>query len=489
METILIKALQLILALSLLVLVHELGHYTFARIFKIRVEKFYLFFNPWISLLQYDPAKGILRILTRDTEKKVTENGEEKSVEQRRQVATIRVGRDRTATGEKIPAWRQTIYGLGWLPLGGYCAIAGMIDETTSKEDLAAEPQEWEFRSRPVYQRLLVMIGGVLFNFIAAVLIYIGMAWHWGEQYIPIREAHEGFDFAPSALEAGFRNGDIPLTADGRDIDAADSDWMYAMARAKEVTVLRGGQDTVTITLPENFIFRVNDDGEFLAYRLPVVVAQTVGGEAAAKAGIEKGDRIVAVDTIPTPAYTELLPALAAYAGREVNITVERDGRLLTLLATPSDGGKLGFQLAPIQDVYPAVMRQYSLFASIPRGIKLGTTTLANYIDSMRFVFTSDGAKSVGGFGAIGNMFPERWSWYSFWGITAFISLALAFMNILPIPALDGGHVLFLLWEMVTRRKPSLEFLEYVQYAGMGFLLLLLLYANGMDIYRAFFTN
>ena len=475
METFLFKALQLVAALSLLVLVHELGHYFFARIFKIRVERFYLFFNPWISLLQYDPAKGTLRLISTDKEDGTP-----------RQLATIRVGRDLTASGKPIPAWRQTIYGLGWLPLGGYCKIAGMIDETTSKDDLSAEPNDWEFRSRPAYQRLLVMVGGVLFNFIAAVVIYIGMAWHWGEKYIPFDNAYEGFDFVPEAIDAGFRTADIPLSADGRRLDASDSDWMLALAEAKSVTVLRNHRDTVEITLPDDFIFRINEAGAFLAYRLPAVVAATVPGEAAAKAGMMTGDRIVAVDTIDTPSYTELAPALLTYAGRETDITVVRDGHAITLRATPSDGGKLGFQLTPLTDVYPTVSKNYGFLGSIPRGVSLGTSTLGNYVSSLRHVFSSEGAKSIGGFGAIGNMFPEKWSWYGFWNITAFLSLALAFMNIIPIPALDGGHVLFLLWEMVTRRKPSEKFLEMAQYAGMMFLFALLLYANGMDLFRAF---
>lgn len=485
MDAIVIKALQLVAALSLLVLIHELGHYVFARIFKIRVDRFYLFFNPWVSLIQYDPARGTLRFLTRDTETKDKDNPE-KTVKTSRQLATIRVGRDLTASGGKIPAWRQTIYGLGWLPLGGYCSIAGMVDETTSSSDLAAEPQEWEFRSRPVYQRLLVMAGGVLFNFIAAIIIYIGVAWHWGEKYIPFEAASEGYDFVPSAIDAGFQTGDIPISADGRHLDAADPDWMYALASAKEVNVLRNHSDTIPITLPDNFILRVNEDGGFMALRIPVIVAQTLPGEAAAKAGLEKGDRILAVDTIPTRAYSDLVPALAANAGREVNLTVERNGRLITLPATPSDAGKLGFQLTPPEDIFQTVTKRYNLFSSIPKGVNIGTTTMGNYVSSLKYVFTSEGAKSVGGFGAIGNMFPEQWSWLSFWNITAFISLALAFMNILPIPMLDGGHILFLLWEMIVRRPIPEKVQEVLLTTGAVLLFALLIYANGMDVYRAF---
>lgn len=475
METFLLKALQLIAALSLLVLVHEFGHYLFARIFGIRVEKFYLFFNPGFSLLQYDPAKGTLRLGTW-TDKDGKDH----------QIAEIRTGKDLTKTGGKIAGWRQTIYGIGWLPLGGYCKIAGMIDESMDKEQLAKAPEEWEFRSRPAYQRLLVMIGGVLFNFITAIVIYIGIAWHWGTEYIPFASAYEGFDFVPAAHEAGFRNGDIPLDADGIILDAADPDYMMRMAEAKRVRVLRNNKDTVTIDIPDKFIFKLNDAGGFMAYRVPVFVYKVMGGQPAAKAGIEEGDRIVAVDTVATPSYTELTQALVSRAGKTSTITVERNGQRVGLQAEIDESGKLGFQLTPITDIYETVRLNYGFFGSIPKGWELGTGTLANYVGSMKHLFSKEGAKSIGGFGAIGNMFPERWNWYSFWQITAFLSVALAFMNIIPIPALDGGHVMFLLYEVVTRRKPSETVMEWAQYAGMAFLLLLLLYANGMDIIRAF---
>ncbi len=476
METFLLKALQLVAALSLLVAVHEFGHYLFARIFGIRVEKFYLFFNPGFSLVQYDPARGTLRLCTW-TDK----DGKE------RQLVNIRTGKDlRAEKGAHIAGWRETIYGLGWLPLGGYCKIAGMIDESMDKEQLAKDPEEWEFRSRPAYQRLLVMIGGVLFNFITAIVIYIGIAWHWGAEYIPFSSAYAGFDFVEAAKDAGFRNGDIPYDADGKILDAADGDYMLKMAEAKQVRVIRNNSDTVTIDIPENFIFRLNDAGAFMAYRVPVYVANVLGGQPAAKAGIMAGDHIVAVDETATPSFTELTEALSKSAGKSAVITVERDGKPVKLTAEIDESGKLGFQLQPITEVYETVRVKYDLLSSVPKGWELGTGTLTNYVGSMKHLFSSEGAKSIGGFGALGNMFPERWNWYSFWQITAFLSVALAFMNIIPIPALDGGHVMFLLYEVVTRRKPSEKVLEWAQYAGMAFLLLLLLYANGMDLFRAF---
>lgn len=476
METFLLKALQLVAALSLLVLVHEFGHYLFARIFGIRVEKFYLFFNPGFSLMQYDPARGTVRLCTW-TDKAGSE----------KQLLTIRTGADLTKKpGAHISGWRQTIYGIGWLPLGGYCKIAGMIDESMDKEQLAQEPQEWEFRSRPAYQRLLVMVGGVLFNFITAIVIYIGIAWHWGAQYIPFHAAYEGFDFVPEAQAAGFRNGDIPIDADGRMLDAADGDYLMRMAEAKQVRVLRDHKDTVTIDIPENFIFKLNEAGGFMAYRVPVFVENVLGGQPAARAGIVKGDRIIRVDSVNTPSFTELTAVLTEKAGKPAVITVERDGKNVELNAEVDDNGKLGFQLRPLTDIYETVTVNYGFLGSIPKGWELGTGTLTNYVGSLKHVFSKEGAQSIGGFGAIGSMFPEKWNWLSFWQITAFLSVALAFMNIIPIPALDGGHVMFLLYEVVTRRKPSDKFMEVAQYTGMAFLLLLLVYANGMDLFRAF---
>lgn len=452
MEAFLIKAAQLVVALAFLVIIHEFGHYIIARAFGIKVEKFYLFFNPWFSLAKWKPKK---------TKVKYDKNGNEKA------------------------SWRDTEYGIGWLPLGGYVKIAGMIDESMDKEQLAKPAQPWEFRSKEAYKRLLVMLGGVIFNFILAIIIYAGIAWHWGEKYIPLESAYEGMDFVPAAIEAGFRNGDIPLLADGEKIDASKGDFMYKIASAKEVTVIRNHKDTVSITLPENFLLKLNDEKGFMAYRVPVFIARLQPGDVAAKAGMKEGDRIIAVDSTPTPSFTELVPALLDKAGKKSIITLLRNGETVKVEATPSQTGKLGFQLMSPTDIFETVSVKYGAFESVPQGWKIGTTTLSNYVGSMKYVFTSDGAKSIGGFGAIGNLFPEKWNWYSFWQITAFLSVALAFMNIIPIPGLDGGHVMFLLWEVITRRKPSETVMEYAQYAGMAFLLLLLVYANGMDLFRA----
>lgn len=474
MEVFFIKALQLIAALSLLIIVHEFGHYIFARIFGIRVEKFYLFFNPRFSLLRYIPERGRLELGTW-MDKNDTPHS----------LLSMKIGRDYDGSNLKVPAWKQTIFGIGWIPLGGYCAISGMIDETQNASSLSSEPQPWEFRTKPAWQRLLVMCGGVIFNFLLAVVIYIGITFSYGERCVRFRDAYAGMEFVPAAIDAGFRNGDIPLMADGREVEADTPNVMLELMQAKTVSVLRNGSDTVTIELPSDFILALNKEKGFFSYRLPVVVAEPLKGEPAEKAGLQRGDRIVAVGNSLTPSLSELNAALTASAGRPVAVTVERGGSTLTLDATPTESGKLGFKLAPITEVYPVFIRHYGFFESIPAGWELGTSTLGNYAKSMGHVFSKEGAESLGGFGALGSMFPETWNWYSFWFLTAFLSIALAFMNILPIPALDGGHVLFLLFEVITRRKPSDRFMELAQTAGFFFLVALLLFANLNDIIRA----
>lgn len=475
MEVFLIKALQLVLALSLLVLVHEFGHYIFARIFGIRVDKFFLFFNPRLSLLRYVPEKGRLELGTwMDKEEKP------------HSLLSFRVGQNYEATGAKVPAWKQTIYGIGWLPFGGYCAIAGMVDETQDASKLAAEPQPWEFRSKAAWQRLLVMCGGVIFNFLLAVVIYIGITFSYGERCIRFRDASEGMDYVPTAQAVGFRNGDIPLLADGREIEADTPNAMLEFVQARRVTVLRNGKDSVDIELPRDFAVKLNKDNGFFSYRVPVVVGALTKGQPAYEAGVKEGDRIIAVGDSLTPSYTELTAALKSYAGKPTPIVVSRNGEDLELTATPTENGLLGFQRTQITDIYPVFIRNYNLLEAVPAGWNLGTSTLGNYAKSMKLVFTKEGAESLGGFGTLGSMFPERWSWYNFWMIAAFLSIALAFMNILPIPALDGGHVLFLLIEMITRKRPPERVMEIVQATGLYLLLALMLFVNLNDIIRIF---
>ena len=456
METFWIKAAQLIVAFAILVIIHEFGHYIFSRIFGVKVEKFYLFFNPWFTLYKYKPKKP------------EPKPGEE----------------------EKM-TWRDTEYGIGWVPLGGYCKIAGMIDESMDTEQMKQPAKSWEFRSKPAWQRLLIMVGGVLFNFILAIIIYTGIVFAWGEKYIPFRNATEGMMYSETAHSVGFVDGDIPLAADGKELTYFSGNELLKIVDAKVVTVLRNNRDTVNINIPYGFIFKANKEAEegnlFMAYRLPVVISDLQPGMGAAKAGMMKSDSIVSINGVTTTSFDLFKAQLDKNMGKEVTVGFVRGGKAMESKVAVDDAGKIGIMLTPLTDIYNTVTREYSIFASIPRGIEMGVEKLTSYVSQMKYVFTSEGAKNLGGFGAIGNIFPESWNWEQFWSITAFLSVILAFMNILPIPALDGGHVLFLLVEIITRRQPSEKFLEYAQMAGMAFLFALLLYANGNDIYRYFF--
>ena len=454
-STFLLKTVELILALSLLVLVHEFGHYSFSRLFGVWVEKFYLFFNPWFTLLKWKP-KG-----------KTDSNG-----------------------NEVKSSWRATEYGIGWLPLGGYCKIAGMIDESMDTEQMKQPVQPYEFRAKPAWQRLLIMIGGVLFNFLLAIVIYAGIVWTYGEMFINFSDATEGMDYCESAHQVGFVDGDIPLTADGKPITYLNGEQLQTLVTARTVTVLRNHRDTVSIHLPSDFIFQANQDAEggmpFMAYRFPVVIAETQARMGAEKAGLLPGDRILAVESDTTPTYSELTPVLLKYKGKTARISYERGGQIHSAQAEVDSDGKLGIQLTNPTKIFTTTIKKYNLLQSVPRGMQLGWDKMVSYVKQLKLIFTPQGAKSLGGFGAIGSIFPSSWNWLDFWDITAFLSIILAVMNILPIPALDGGHVLFLIYEMVTGRQPGEKFLERAQTIGMVFLLLLLLFANGNDIYRYF---
>lgn len=470
MNATLIKTLEFFMALGLLVMIHEFGHYFFARVFGVWVEKFYMFFNPWLSIVKWKPGKYI----------KWFSHGNEMAV-----------------AGDNDPnenkrSWRATEYGIGWLPLGGYCSIAGMIDESMNTEAMKQPAKPYEFRSKPAWQRLLIMLGGVLFNFLLAIVIYSGIVYAVGEQFINFTDATEGMEFCDSAHKAGFVDGDIPLTADGKALSYFNSEDLNAMLTARQVTVLRNHKDTVTINLPKDFIFQANTDAEagqvFMAYRLPVVVSQTqprMGGE---KAGLQEGDRLMAVNGTPTPSYTEFTAALEQNKGKNVTLSYQRGGQTLTATDVPIDGaGKLGILLTEPTNIYHTTVKNYNILQSIPRGLEMGWNKMVTYVKQLKLIFTPQGAQSLGGFGTMGSIFPSTWNWVDFWNITAFFSVILAVMNVLPIPALDGGHVMFLLYEMITRRQPSLKFLERAQTVGMALLIALLVFANGNDIYRFFF--
>jgi regulator of sigma E protease len=444
-----IKTIQVIASLSLLIFIHELGHFMWARLFGVRVEKFYLFFDVGLkklginwdgSLIKYKPKNG------------------------------------------------ETEYGLGWMPLGGYCKISGMIDESMDTEQMKQPEQPWEFRTKPAWQRLLIMIGGVLNNFLLAIIIYAGIVYYWGEQYLPYKNAELGMEFSASAEKLGFVDGDIPLSADGKQLEYLNSDEIQAMVTAKQVKVLRDGKDTVTIDIPKNFIFTAEKDAEngeaFIDYRVPIVIESIMPADGAEKAGLKKGDFIVGLDTIKNIDFKTFTEQLMSHKGKSVMLAFMRDGKLDSAAVAVSDAGKIGIGLRPVTQIYKVENKEYGLLASIPRGIDLGCTQMVNYVSSLKYLFSKEGAQSLGGFGAIGSIFPDTWNWERFWELTAFLSIILAFMNILPIPALDGGHVMFLLYEIIFRRKPGDKFLERAQIVGMTLLIALLLWANGNDIYR-----
>lgn len=478
MDTILIKATQLIIAFAILVIIHEFGHFFFARLFGVRVEKFYIFFDPWTEIFKWKPRKYFGFFGKKKDLRCADADKPEKS-------------------SKKSSFWGDTEYGIGWLPLGGYCKISGMIDESMDKEQMAQPPQPWEFRTKPAWQRLLIMIAGVLFNFLLAIVIYAGIVYATGERYVPFNKANLGMVYSDAAKKIGFRDGDIPLSADGESLDMP-AEARMKMIQAKTVRVLRDGKDTVSVSIPSDFIFRLQKESEkedntinFMEYRIPAQVLATASGEGAEKAGIKTGDRIIAVGDKPTPGLDIFLPALENHPGQKVDITVVRASAgaadTITIPVRLNENSKMGItlQLDPAE-LFEFEEKQYSLLQSVPRGIEMGVDKLSSYVRSMKLVFTKEGAQSVGGFGAIASIFPEKWDWIAFWNIAAFLSVALAFMNILPIPALDGGHVLFLLYEVITRRKPSEKFMERAQIIGMSLLIILLLYANGMDIIRLF---
>jgi regulator of sigma E protease len=438
---ILIKAGQLLLSLSILVILHEAGHFFFARLFKTRVEKFYLFFDAWFSLFKF--KKG-------DTE-----------------------------------------YGIGWIPLGGYVKISGMIDESMDKEQLALPPQPWEFRSKPAWQRLLIMIGGVLVNFVAAIIIFWMLLYKYGESYIPVTSAKYGLYYHSMMHDLGIKDGDIIVKADTVTIKSPEQiSKLLILHDISELTVVRH-DSTFKVAIPEDFSQKLlgAEVKSVADIRIPFVVDTVIPDMGAAKAGFMKGDSIVKLDGKQAIWYNQFVELIDNYKGKEVTITVMRDTVAVDLHCPVSDKGKIGIGNTSPLKYFDVKTTEYGFLSALPAGIDKGVNTLSNYAKGMKKLFTKEGASQIGGFGAMGSLFSPTWDWASFWSLTAIISIILAFMNILPIPALDGGHVLFLMYEIITRRKPSDKFLEYAQVVGMVILIGLLLFANGNDIFKWIFKN
>ena len=462
MEIFLIKTLQFMLAISLLVLLHEGGHFFFSKLFGVRVEKFYLFFDPWFSLFKFKPKNS------------------------------------------------DTTYGIGWLPLGGYCKISGMIDESMDTEQMKEPAKAYEFRSKPAWQRLFIMIGGVLVNFLLALFIYAMCLFTWGEDYVSPKDMTLGMEFNKEAKALGFHDHDILLGSNIGEFKEANADMYRGLANATEVYVLRDGKK-VTVNTPGDLdlLGMLKNVPPFVVGYVPAVVDSVTPNSAAKRMGLQKADRILSLNGKPVSSFSQFtydmftcaqthadtVKALAAV----VNVERQVNGKLDTLTLkgqfdavsaggfSPFAKGKpmrlvLGYM--PQQPKYKVTHIDYGFLESFPAGVKYGCKVLSGYVGDMKYLFSSEGAKSLGGFGAIGSLFPSQWDWHSFWLMTAFLSIILAFMNILPIPALDGGHVLFLLYEMIARRKPSENFMIYAEYIGIGVLLLLMVVANLNDILR-----
>lgn len=494
METFLIRALQLILSLSILVVLHEFGHFAFARLFKVRVEKFYMFFNPNFSLIRAKKINGKWQIKL--LAKNVPANERPKLDAD----GDVKLDAKGKTVMEPIPLnelpegdWRKypdnTEWGIGWLPLGGYCKIAGMVDESMDVTQMAAEPQPWEYRSRSVWQRLPIIIGGVFVNFILAMVIYSAILFTWGKEFLPLENAKYGLQFSQTLLNSGFQNGDNIVRIEGETaIDQADVVEKILIDGKQKVTVSRNGQ-LLDLKLPKDFAQKVLAAGEtdFVSVRYPFVIEEVSAGSVAELAQLQTGDSIIGINGKQLTVFQDIASELDASKNSKIDLQYVRNGNVMQTEIQLTETGKLGVGVRSPYEFMTTKRIEYGFFAAIPAGINLGWETLTSYVKQFKLVFTKEGSKQLGGFGSIGKMFPKAWDWQRFWSLTALLSVILAFMNFLPIPALDGGYVMFLIYEMITGKKPNDKFLEYAQTAGMLLLFALLLFANGNDIFRAIF--
>ena len=494
MSTFWIRFIQLVLSLTILVVFHEFGHFLFSRLFGVRVEKFYAFFNPRFSLFRIKRVNGKIRV--KFFAPNVPESYEEEkhfNFEGKEEITYKPVDLDSLPEDDWRRSPENTEFGVGWVPFGGYCKIAGMIDESMDIAAMKQEPKPWEFRTKPSWQRLLIMVGGVLFNLILAFFIYSMVLCKWGDSYIPAQGLKHGMEFNEQAKSIGFRDGDVIIATDGKPTREFDGDLYRAVAKASNVTVLRNGQE-VDLAMPDDLsLFDFTRAIPFVSILSPMTVDSVVAGNGAYDAGLLAGDTILAVNYLNTATWTQFQTVLADMRTRAENSYVDRN--LLLVIGRPGEGRDTlyvkaddNFRIGIIHytDEYEPVEIEYGFFSSIPAGIKYGWNTLVGYVGDFRYVFTKEGAKNLGGFGTIGSIFPEKWNWHAFWLMTAFLSIILAFMNILPIPALDGGYVLFLLVEVVTGKKPGDKFLEVANTIGMIILFGLLIFANLNDILRLF---
>jgi regulator of sigma E protease len=434
-----VKIVQLILSLSILVIFHELGHFTAAKIFKTRVEKFYLFFNPWFSFFKI--KKG------------------------------------------------ETEYGVGWLPLGGYVKIAGMIDESMDKEQMKQPPQPWEFRSKPAWQRLIIMLGGVTVNLLLAIVIYILILFAWGEQYLPSSEVKYGIVVDSLGYQMGLRDGDMILSVDNIIVDDFNAiPKTIVLEQAGTIQVLREGQPT-EIRIPDKFISKLikQKNPGLIDCRIPFEVAGFPPGSPAKSAGIEKNDRIIGINDTILPYFDQFRKVIQNFKGRLISVIVLRNRDTIRFPVKVTSEGMIGIHSKDKLSYFKLKEKSYNLITACPAGFIKAFENAGAYLKSIKILFSQEKAyESVGGFITIGSIFPATWHWEAFWSLTAFLSIMLAILNVLPIPALDGGHVLFLLYEITFRRKPSDKFMEYAQITGMILLFGLLIFANMNDIIKLF---
>lgn len=431
-----IQLLQFVGALSLMVILHEMGHYIAARIFGVRVEKFYLFFNPGFTLFRYTSKKS------------------------------------------------GTEYGIGWLPFGGYVKLSGMIDESLDTQQMQKEPAPYEFRAKPAWQRLIIMAGGVFMNFLTAVIVYAMLLFAYGKEYVSLDDAKYGMAFSEVAQKHGFVDGDKLLMADGVKLEALDYEAMHSILNAKEIKLLRG-DDTVLVPIDASLqLDLVSAQTGFASFRCPFVVKQVVDMSPAQVAGLQVGDSVVAMNGIPVVTQQDANGVLKSNKLTPITIQYVRAGNVRTTTATPDSEGMLGVYLTPYYELLPLTKVAYGFFESFPLGLAEGARMFTSYADDFKIVFTPEGASSIGGFGTLAGLFPNVFSAQYFWTFVAYLSVVLAFMNLLPIPGLDGGHILFLLIECIRRKPLSQKFMVNAQIVGMILLFGLLIYANGMDLFR-----
>ncbi len=446
-----IRLIQLVLSLTILVVFHEFGHYLFSRLFGVRVDKFYAFFNPRFSLVRIKRVDGKIRVkfFSPNVPESYTEE-KHYNFEGKEEITYKPIDLDTLPEGDWRRSPENTEFGVGWVPFGGYCKIAGMIDESMDVATMQQDPQPWEFRTKKSWQRLLIMVGGVLFNLILAFFIYSMVLFTWGDSYTPAQGLKYGMEFNEHAESLGFRDGDIITATDGVPTTSFDGDLYRAIAKASKVTVLRDGSEIVLDMPQELSLFDFTREVPFVSILSPMTVDSVINSaeSGAARAGLMAGDTILTVNGLYAATWTSFQVLLADMRQRAENSYVDRNLEMVigrpgagrdTLTVTADEGFRIG--IYHFSNEYEPVRLEYGFWSSIPAGIKYGWSTLKSYVGDFRYVFTKEGAKSLGGFGTIGSIFPEKWNWHAFWLMTAFLSIILAFMNILPIPALDGGYV------------------------------------------------